>query len=202
MLSNLPKIVKKSLGHLPRHDYPTLNTFLFVSCWLNFAMDAGITSMRDLFYQLNLQGIKVDISTFSKASKHRSPDVFEKLFQSLIKRLKSKYCSEKIALYPLDSTVFCDLEKRCEYRLATNLPLDGEMAISNEEIGEIYRQRWQIELLGKFLKMHLKLDRIITQNINGITLQIYASLIAYILLLLVEIPREFGSRPSINYAIF
>lgn len=38
-------------------------------------------------------------------------------------------------------------------------------------------------------------DTIITKNINEITLQVYASLIAYILLLLGEIPREFGSRP-------
>jgi hypothetical protein len=43
--------------------------------------------------------------------------------------------------------------------------------------------------------MHLKLDKIITKNTNGITLQIYASLIVYMLLLLIEIPREFGTRP-------
>jgi len=42
---------------------------------------------------------------------------------------------------------FCDLENRCEYRLATNLPAERKNAIRNEEIGEIYRQRWQIELL-------------------------------------------------------
>jgi IS4 transposase len=88
---------------------------------------------------------------------------------------------------------FCDLERKGEYRLATNLPSEGELAVSNAEIGEIYRQRWQIELLWKFLKMHLKLERIITKNVNGITIQIYASLIAYLLLMLVEIPREFGS---------
>jgi putative transposase len=309
MLTNLPRIVKKYLGHLPRHDYPCLNTFLWVSCWLNFALDAGITSMRGLFYQLNLQGIKVDVSTFSKASKQRSPEVFEELFKTLVKQLKSQHRSDKIALFPLDSTTitltskllwklgyhqvklfgglnllsstiegvylhfgqghdskygrdtigaipdnavgvmdrgfaslkriqelkeepgrffvlrlknnirlempdngifkvgrnsaeievrvvsFCDLEKRCEYRLATNLPSEGEIAVSNEEIGEIYRQRWQIELLWKFLKMHLKLNKIITKNLNGITLQIYASLIAYMLLQLLEIPQEFGERP-------
>ncbi len=104
MLTNLPKIVKQYLGHLPRHDYPQLNTFLFVSCWLNFALDSGITSMRDLFHQLNLQGIKVDISKFSKASKQRSPDVFKQLLQTLIKRLKSRHDPQKIALFPLDST--------------------------------------------------------------------------------------------------
>lgn len=41
----------------------------------------------------------------------------------------------------------CDLEKEEEFRLATNLPAEE---ITNEEIGEIYRQRWQIELLWKF----------------------------------------------------
>jgi len=37
---------------------------------------------------------------------------------------------------------FCDLESQTEFRLATNLE-----EISNEEIGEIYRHRWQIEVL-------------------------------------------------------
>jgi IS4 transposase len=49
---------------------------------------------------------------------------------------------------------YCDLEERTEFRLATNLPETGEFAVSNEEIGEFYRSRWQIELLWKFLKMH------------------------------------------------
>lgn len=59
---------------------------------------------------------------------------------------------------------FCDLQKRTEYRLATNLPEEGELAVSSSEIAEIYRKRWEIELLWKFLKMHLKLDRLITKS--------------------------------------
>jgi hypothetical protein len=38
-ISNFPKIVKKHLGHLPQDDYPVLNAFLFVSTWLNFALN-------------------------------------------------------------------------------------------------------------------------------------------------------------------
>ncbi|WP_107667551.1 IS4 family transposase [Cyanothece sp. BG0011] len=87
---------------------------------------------------------------------------------------------------------FCDLEDRTEFRLATNLPFDGEEGVSNEEIAEIYVQRWQIELLWKFLKMHLKLDRLMTKNENGIRIQIYSCLIAYLILQLIEIPLEFG----------
>lgn len=78
---------------------------------------------------------------------------------------------------------FSDLETRTEFRLVTNLPESGELAYTKVEIGEIYRRRWQIELLWKFLKMHLKLARIITKNTNGIKSQIYACLICYTIFL-------------------
>lgn len=68
------------------------------------------------------------------------------------------------------------------------------MAVSDEEVMNIYRCRWQIELLWKFLKMHLKLDKLITKNVNGIAIQIYATLIAYLILQLVEIPKEWGDK--------
>ncbi len=84
---------------------------------------------------------------------------------------------------------FCDVEDRTEFRLATNLLFDGEEGVSNEEIAEIYVQRWQIELLWKFLKMHLKLDRLMTKNENGIRIQIYSCLIAYLILQLIEISK-------------
>jgi len=89
---------------------------------------------------------------------------------------------------------FCCLENRAEFRLATNLPRDGETAITDEEVMNIYRCRWAIELLWKFLKMHLKLDELITKNVNGIGRQIYVTLIAYLILQLVQIPKEWGNK--------
>lgn len=84
---------------------------------------------------------------------------------------------------------FCDLESRSEFRLATNV---NEM--TNEEVSDTYRHRWQIEVLWKFLKMHLKLDKLITKNVNGVSIQIYMVLIAYLILLLIEIPAFYGSQ--------
>ncbi|MGB3692318.1 MAG: IS4 family transposase [Spirulinaceae cyanobacterium] len=310
MVSNFPGIVKKYLGGLPKDDYPALNTFLFVSTWLSFVLDQGQVSMRSLFKTLNIRGIKVDKSTFSRASKKRDPMLFYNLFKKLRKELnKSKKIDKrKLALFPLDSTivtltsklltkqgfkqvklfsglnlltsspegilihfgqghdskygnytieanpengvslmdrgfsglsriksllsetnkyfllrikknisiqmlengnyilgkgkeqvevrvvVFCDLETRTEFRLATNLPEKGEEGMSNQEIGELYRLRWQIELFWKFLKMHLKLDNLITKNTNGIEIQIYSCLIGYVLLAWVKIPQEFGNK--------
>ena len=318
MVSNFPAIVKRFLKDLPTDDYPVLDTFTFVSCWMSFVMDQSQSSMRDLFKRLNVRGIDMDISTFSKASKNRDPIIFHDLFFKLRNELKKKNSieSKALVLFPIDSTIisltskllwkegyhqvklfsginlltaepdgilihfgqghdskygeetiaatpkngvsvmdrgfcklerikdliqdkeryfvmrikndmslqmlengkflvgtgtkkvecrivnYCDLEERSvaghppstEFRLATNLPDTGKFAVSNKEIGEFYRNRWQIELLWKFLKMHLKLDRLITKNKNGIEIQIYCCLIAYVILQLVETPKEFGEK--------
>jgi IS4 transposase len=45
---------------------------------------------------------------------------------------------------------FCDVEEKHEFRFVTNLPDLGESGISNEEISDFYRCRWQIELFWKF----------------------------------------------------
>lgn len=63
---------------------------------------------------------------------------------------------------------FCSLKSRKEYRLVSNLPLSGEKALTQTEIAEAYRKRWSIEIFWKFLKMHLKLEELITKNVNGI----------------------------------
>ena len=89
---------------------------------------------------------------------------------------------------------FCDVETKTEFRLVTNLPDDGDAAVSDDEIRDIYRLRWGVELFWKFLKMHLKLDKLISKSVNGITRQVYASLIAYLILELISIPAQGGNK--------
>jgi len=89
---------------------------------------------------------------------------------------------------------FCARTTQTEFRLVTNLPAQGEAAVSDDEIRDIYRLRWGVELLWKFLKMHLKLDKLITKNVKGITIQIYVSLIAYLILQIISIPEEWGNK--------
>ena len=76
-----------------------------------------------------------------------------------------------------------------EYGLTTNLT-----ECSDEEVAAIYGNRWQIELLWKFLKMHLKPDHLITKNLNGLKLQIYTVLIAYLILQPIETPAFYGNK--------
>jgi Transposase DDE domain. len=280
-------LIKPLLNLLPKNDYPVLDTRLFVLIWIHFVLDARVATMRGLFFLLNHLNFKVDISTFSKACKHRSTEPFQVILRELQKRLKH-HQGEFKHLFPLDSTIitltsklfwhykqvkltlgldinegnigdesiifgktndhkighlvigtipenavginafgtqakdrgfaswklmdemckrntlfivrirnnmklqpdnpdirviqFFNEEENTEYRLATNVT-----SMTDEEICSAYRLRWRIELLWKALKMHLKLDRIITKNENGVRLQIYAVLIGYLILRLLEI---------------
>lgn len=104
IIRSFPKIVKEALATLPKNDYPVLNTRLFVECWLGYALDKSLTSMRDLFKRLNNTGIEVDISTFSKASSHRSQQVFQQIYQQLSGLIHRKRLDDKYAICPIDST--------------------------------------------------------------------------------------------------
>ncbi len=88
-VSNFPKIVKQYLGNLPQNDYPALDTFTFVSCWLSFGLDQSLHTMRELFFRLNARGIPIDISTFSKASKVRDIGIFIELSERIISFLNN-----------------------------------------------------------------------------------------------------------------
>lgn len=60
--------------------------------------------------------------------------------------------------------------------------LTNDLERSAVEIGELYKERWQIELLFRWLKQHLNIRRFIGKNDNAIRLQIFAALITYALL--------------------
>jgi putative transposase len=283
MRRQIQGLIKPLLNLLPKNDYPVLDTRLFVLIWIHFVLDARVATMRGLFFLLNHLNFKVDISTFSKACKHRSTEPFQVILRELQKRLKH-HQGEFKHLFPLDSTIitltsklfwhykqvkltlgldinegnigdesiifgktndhkighlvigtipenavaimdrgfaswklmdemckrntlfivriknnmklqpdnpdirviqFFNEEENTEYRLATNVT-----SMTDEEICEAYRLRWRIELLWKALKMHLKLDRIITKNENGVRLQIDAVLIGYLILRLLEIGQN------------
>jgi len=58
----------------------------------------------------------------------------------------------------------------------------NDMKRSAVEIAQAYKFRWQIELLFRWLKQHLKLRKFLGTSPNAVKLQIYAAIIAYILL--------------------
>lgn len=64
----------------------------------------------------------------------------------------------------------------------TIVVITNDMQRTAVEIAQAYKFRWQIELLFRWLKQHLKLSKFLGTSPNAVKLQIYAAMIAYILL--------------------
>ena len=60
--------------------------------------------------------------------------------------------------------------------------ITNDLTRSAVEIAQAYKFRWLIELLFRWLKQHLKLRKFLGTSPNAVKLQIYAAIIAYILL--------------------
>ena len=60
--------------------------------------------------------------------------------------------------------------------------LTNDFERSAVEIAALYKMRWQIELLFRWIKQHLKIKKFLGHNENAVRLQIVAAMIAYLLL--------------------
>ncbi|MGC8496894.1 MAG: transposase [Thermoplasmata archaeon] len=58
--------------------------------------------------------------------------------------------------------------------------------LPDEYIEEIYGRRWSIEGFFKIMKKYLKLNHLMSRKINGIMIQIFLALIAYLILLMIQ----------------
>jgi IS4 transposase len=60
--------------------------------------------------------------------------------------------------------------------------LSNDLQRSAGDIAALYRKRWQIELLFRWIKQHLKIRAFLGRSENAIRLQLFAAMIAYLLL--------------------
>ena len=74
-----------------------------------------------------------------------------------------------------------------EFRFFTN-----RFDLSAGEICEIYQRRWEIEILFRWMKTQLKMERVIAYTENGFYVQIYMTLIFHLLLILYH--RKLGVK--------
>ncbi len=77
---------------------------------------------------------------------------------------------------PLRKVVVHREDKETPLVIASN-----DMSRSAEEIAALYKQRWDIELLFKWLKQGLKIKRFLGESENAVKIQIYVGLISYLL---------------------
>ena len=62
---------------------------------------------------------------------------------------------------------------------------------SSEEIAELYKQRWQIELFFKWIKQNLKIKKFLGKSENAVKTQICIAIIAFVLIRLMQKLQEF-----------
>ena len=106
------------------------------------------------------------------------------LVSSQLIRLKNKRlthsgknsCREKIL-----KRVIVQREGKTPLILVTN-----DLNRSSEEIAELYKQRWQIELFFKWIKQNLKIKKFLGRSENAIKTQICIAIIAFVLLRLMK----------------
>ena len=78
----------------------------------------------------------------------------------------------------------------------TNIPAK---TLSSDDIREIYKMRWMIEIFFRELKLSAKIEHLYSKNVNGVMIQIYATLIAYTLVNMFLI--EYDSWKSVSKGV-
>jgi IS4 transposase len=91
-------------------------------------------------------------------------------------RLTSSHAADRCPV-PLRQVIIGDEQQHRRLTFLTNL-----MHLAASTIAAIYQPRWQIELLFKALKQHLRIKTFVGTSENAVQVQIWVALIALLLL--------------------
>ena len=64
--------------------------------------------------------------------------------------------------------------------------LTNAMELTAQQIADLYKNRWQIELFFKWLKQHLKIKKFWGTTENAVRIQIYSAICAYCLVAIMQ----------------
>jgi hypothetical protein len=98
-------------------------------------------------------------------------------------QIKVKRADGSESLLTLRRIAFYDVQKDKILQFLTNI-MESEM--NTEQIGQLYKMRWQIELLFKQLKQNFPLKYFLGDNENAIKIQIWCTLIVNLLFTIVK----------------
>lgn len=151
-----------------------------------FAFESGITYVLDRGYTSSHLWRKIAENKGFFVIRLKKNLLYHKLREEEITGIPGVLSRKTIVLTGSDSQKFGDAlyifrlrdqDTGKEIEVATNNP-----ALSASEVSEIYRKRWAIELFFKWLKQNLKMRRMLGFSENAVQLQIWISLIFYLLL--------------------
>ena len=76
--------------------------------------------------------------------------------------------------------------------------LCNDLDASAQEIADLYKRRWAIELFFRWVKQTLKIRHFLGTSENAVRIQIAVALIAYLLLRLAQADQEAVESPLVN----
>jgi len=74
--------------------------------------------------------------------------------------------------------------------------ITNDLELSQKEIADIYKQRWDIEVFFRFIKQELNASHFLSVSDNGIKVMLYMTLIASMLLLLYKKINDLGYKTA------
>ena len=124
-----------------------------------------------VFFVTRLKGNAAYEVVESRVPPHHSNVLADQIIRLTGPQTRRKYPG------PLRRVVVWDKENERETELLTN-----HLRFGATTIGQIYRDRWEIELFFKVLKQHLKIKTFVGTSPNALKTQIWTALIALLLL--------------------
>ena len=139
------------------------------------------------FNQLTERGV-IYVSKMKKSLKYtvmedtmyQTPDGLMQVRTQAVEFVKQRKGEEAIR-HKARIITYCDQKKRKLISLLTN-----DMDFDPDEIIAIYRKRWEIELLFKQMKQNFPLNYFYGESANAIKIQIWVTLIANLLLMVMQ----------------
>jgi hypothetical protein len=149
-----------------------------------YVMDRGYPSRKNL---MEWQKKKISfVVRITQALKLYTLEEFKPTHPSVIQDARVEYGISKI---PLRYIEFID-EQGSTFRILTT-----RFDLTDQQVLEIYRNRWVIELFFKWIKQHLKLTKIWSTKPQGIWNQLFLALIAFGLSLIVKLELKSKKTP-------
>ena len=118
--------------------------------------------------------------TIMEDTMYQTPDGLMQVRTQTVEFVKQKKGAETIR-HKARIITYCDEKKRKLISLLTN-----DMDFDPDEIIAIYRKRWEIELLFKQMKQNFPLKYFYGESANSIKIQIWVTLIANLLLMVMQ----------------
>lgn len=116
---------------------------------------------------------------------------FKRVSSVTVDKSTGVICDQQIILqnfYPKNA--YGKIIRRIKYfdaeQKRTLVFLTNNTSLTAMQIAMLYRYRWRIELLFKWLKQHLKIKTFWGQSMNAVKTQVYIAIITYVLMIIIK----------------